>query len=801
MRNSILKIIGLAIAPCVVSTAHGEDLSSGAVLNFEYLSGDFGEKFVDWVARYGARAPLKLDGKTELEDLVVRLCGEKSDINSKLFRTSLHLQKVPVHKDVIGNVGSINLPPCLPTPKISQTPRVVLPNEAFWNYYKDEKTSNPSLSFSQKDIKTVPVRHTATGNSANTDLDKFEDWESADTTTVARYAEHLLQGKLSETQSMGEMTWHLTQTKSVLRANGAQEKTIEKAIVDVLKKENLPDEKIANLEKGMAVTARRWGGAAKVPWQDDVVLAASAELGESNNYFDQVAWIEPNAGKFKSPTSVQPGDLIVSRKYERQYVQVAIDPALLPDTGIPTQIATLQDHVPISDIPVVDSSAPKITPQQTLQSEDVGTGDCKSEKVKHWGNPEFVRMFRDAAIRSRILSYRKGNKGHDASLVIIDSGFIKAAAPGAYRHDIISIGAEELRAQEPSEALEKRKRAHGTAVAGLAIGGPDLWGLTSALGLNVNIRPASIFRTRFVADRPTPTFDYTLMKSAVEGEGDIFNLSFTSVDEFAMKTFRNDFLGATKSKLFIVAAGNKNMNNDTQGVDVSGTDLHPQIFGGNETGPNLILVAALDGNALASFSNYSSKHVSIAAPGCAVSSWKPADDISRYEVDEFSGTSFAAPIVAYTAAIVRALMPPLRTAPKWVRARLLASADLTNIKGVEDGRILNPVKAVSVHEDVVEYIDEDGAAKIAYGQLQLADGLNDLCTNLNIHSKATLLKFATDPTPEGGKESIVYSMRDGVLNNRQNCARHKNSALTLAVGSEYMEIPLKDVRDIVFRVN
>lgn len=131
--------------------------------------------------------------------------------------------------------------------------------------------------------------------------------------------------------------------------------------------------------------------------------------------------------------------------------------------------------------------------------------------------------------------------------------------------------------------------------------------------------------------------------------------------------------------LFVAAAGNDAGNNDKRPHYPSNYNL-----------PNVISVAALDRNdQLASFSNYGTKTVHIAAPG--------KDILSTWLKDgyrEASGTSMATPQVAGVAALILASEPNL-TVEK-LRERILKSVDkIDSLNGkIENGGRLNAAKAL-----------------------------------------------------------------------------------------------------------
>lgn len=113
--------------------------------------------------------------------------------------------------------------------------------------------------------------------------------------------------------------------------------------------------------------------------------------------------------------------------------------------------------------------------------------------------------------------------------------------------------------------------------------------------------------------------------------------------------------------LFIAAAGNQGINNDTN-----------HSFPANYNVQNVISVAAIDNNGnLANFSNYGANKVHIAAPGVNILSTYLNNSYSS-----LSGTSMAAPFVSGVAALLLSTEPNLNT--QTIKERILSSAKPMN---------------------------------------------------------------------------------------------------------------------------
>ncbi len=198
----------------------------------------------------------------------------------------------------------------------------------------------------------------------------------------------------------------------------------------------------------------------------------------------------------------------------------------------------------------------------------------------------------------------------------------------------------------PADAL-----GHGTKVAGLigaAINGVGITGVAPG----VRLMPVRVCSTSCPLSAIFEGIDYATANGA-----SIINLSLGGVGSGYDPIEESIQHAASAGVLVVAAAGNAGTDNDT-------SPYFPAAFPDD----NIISVASTDhDDGLSSWSNFGVESVDLAAPGESILSTAP----STWAID--SGTSFAAPLVSGTAALMRSLRPTLT--PGEVRIELMANAD------------------------------------------------------------------------------------------------------------------------------
>lgn len=250
------------------------------------------------------------------------------------------------------------------------------------------------------------------------------------------------------------------------------------------------------------------------------------------------------------------------------------------------------------------------------------------------------------------------------------------------------------------------RRSHGLSVATLALGGREFEQLRRIARLPLKIGFASLVPL----DAATIVLDSGHVVRAINyaapltNDFNIINLSLSSTEEIHGLLSTVQQKGARRT--IVVAAGN-------HGSDLGKQDDRewPAAYGGEATSDDdmagaFITVGAHDEKyQRARFSNYGLK-VDVLAPGCAIPTYElQVDDNANatgIAPQSVSGTSFAAPLVSFTAAIL-ASSPQFSGRPGLIKARIAVSSDYAfalRYQAFSSGT-LNIPKAIAFEHDVL----------------------------------------------------------------------------------------------------
>jgi hypothetical protein len=411
-------------------------------------------------------------------------------------------------------------------------------------------------------------------------------------------------------------------------------------------------------------------------WKDFRRPGGSINKDENSEYFlDVLSALNPDINVFSPPPNIKIKVPLVPRKAAARQLD-----AMLP---------------------------PTVQPIFSLQ---VAKDECTAP-------PELASYPFDAMRVLDIMRLNKDARGHPrgpVSILIADSGLF-GAGRGMFPEIVLQKNGDfDSFAQsiDPTALLEGGDASHGTEVASVALGGPVL-GRMNAISpsprIQLVVKP--IYR-KFAQGGATwigteeNLFD-ELYKTAMKYGSYIVNLSIKTQGEIPSLATQ---LSDRSPYMFIVAAGNAE-GGATPHLGQDGTNpIFPAMYGGEGIGLyNLVTVAALHWDSqkktlgLAPFTHSASNWIELAAPGCKIPVVSYDNSNRAWLSERRSGTSFAAPLVTFTAALIKSERGG-GGSPVDLKRRLLISADLDpSLKSeIQDGRMLNIAKAVAVENDVLE---------------------------------------------------------------------------------------------------
>jgi hypothetical protein len=354
-----------------------------------------------------------------------------------------------------------------------------------------------------------------------------------------------------------------------------------------------------------------------------------------------------------------------------------------------------------------------------------------------------------------------------------------------FEHDIVEL---TPLAADPYEG-------HGTSVTSLVFGGPDFQKVLVDRKEPPPIEVAIVRLSKEVAGTvwvETASLPRALEWAQKDQKVDVINLSLehSSVLHRLYQSFTKD--GAI---LLVAAAGNR-------GVDVNTEDKLPAKLGWQRSSQPVLVVAGhdVDGRPVLR-SNHSNQYVDIFAPGCGVPTYaKNGSRVARH------GTSFAAPLVSFTAALLRAV--GLQTAEE-LRNRIMIGSDFDDkLGGVWSSGRLNTPKALSVFDDVVQLREpikdwkETGAmafGKIHHEPNELLQFCNDPEIMKKVGSSKAVIRKASVYVDAGNHFMVRYMIQTGTALWSEKCPLRPGNLNFQEAGADRRSVPIHSVGDIVFR--
>jgi subtilisin family serine protease len=325
---------------------------------------------------------------------------------------------------------------------------------------------------------------------------------------------------------------------------------------------------------------------------------------------------------------------------------------------------------------------------------------------------------------------------------------------------------------------------HGTQVAHIMAGSSGLRSSLQQMGIKLSdllrISPINVRQRKDAS----PFVSYDIRAGGVDtaisfalSNASLANLSIGSPEPFDLA------IGNIKAqpKLFVVAAGNDRHN-------LTGTSYYLADYGGTFLGgrSHVITVGAHDGAGQpAPFSNWSDNYVDLFAPGCAVPYLGPETGAGEH------GTSFAAPIVSMTAA----LLLSLGVAVDDVKNRLYASVDLDPAleKYASSSGRLNLPKAVALYDDALQ---RRSSSPLIFGEAKIGRILSCQEGDLDTSNIAKITATAVTPSI---KLRILWTDINGVLRTAECTPTTQSLDFQDRVNNNTIKVDWSDFVDLVPR--
>ncbi|WP_165422614.1 S8 family serine peptidase [Rhizobium ruizarguesonis] len=333
------------------------------------------------------------------------------------------------------------------------------------------------------------------------------------------------------------------------------------------------------------------------------------------------------------------------------------------------------------------------------------------------------------------------------------------------------------------------RQAHGTKMAALALGGPQIAGIWLPDGKTppvmlkiVNFQSSTEIGATVLPYRLADAVDYLAAQDIR-----VVNLSLSNSQN--LEGLSQTIGKHGEMQLFVVAAGNARQG---PGRNIDSKPLvFPARYGGRvgDHKRNVLTVAAHDGQGKrAPFSNVSDQFVDLFAPGCSIAT---RDDNGSPVND--SGTSPAAATVSFTSGLLVSLG---LTDPRLVKNRILTSVDFDEdlrTYAWSSGR-LNILKAISLWDDVVQ--TSDGSYR--RGKVSDRQALAKFCAEPDKQLELTDIRKIVPniKTQTGGLQIEYWTMSDRLLS-RVRCSQASLPGPFAPMGDDQGP-PISEVKDLTF---
>lgn len=824
-------------------------INSGGVwfLDLSYETGEFSDGFIELIFEYGARTPSFHSERTTLEDYVFSTCGYLTDSNIRLFSLALEEQGFT---EIIGEAvfvkateEQIQLPPCLPSYTIANDLRVVLDEDSVFRYFEADISCQDCLnSLWNTDDQSVELREKRLRLEVEPKISQFEDisrFKFVRPSAINGQIKRNIQGmeivnplrddsevaafalvailRLSIDTDLNDATQAIIAEIRKSRPDSATQ--IETVISKVLSNFQKDGVKLPDVLTNILAISRAHHATLK-PNRD----------GSALDYRSNVLRLSPQFGLLPSVKGVTVGDLVFSPRVFSTSARLPIDLEVVArkqglidfQADAAERAATEWEQIRTLAESTFRTLLKNVDPLKELEVANLAFGEdtsvvfssitstendvCALVDPPRDYDSETLAALLEPALHTRMRMAETAKTPEAVTIGIADSGFIYSQVETSNPFEFSVRSPVSRNDEQPLAGFEGDMRNHGTAVSGVAIGGPTAWALAQAIGVDLEIVPYRIYAPNLQGAGKKAVVMVPLLRRLLGTEPTIINLSIGELSEAGengpIQDAIGNFLTENTGPLFIIAAGNNGANNLPSGQEVETTRLYPQTEGAVSRN-NAIVVGSTDGDTLAKFSNFSKEAVAILAPGCGIDSWYTEDPSKSYKISQFNGTSFSAPLVAYIAALVRSLSPEDRQSSKYVKARILASADLRGslVTKVEDGRVLNPAKAITLYDDIVEMRQTENNQEpqiLVRGSFQPDISLQRLCQPSPAQN-GVLLKFAVSPQPDAGDDYIYYVWNEsqGIVSG--HCRPRDSVNFRKEGAAAFTAIPLAEVVDIVFR--